>query len=130
MKTMTTVADTMSPADDARIAELRQLGEELQQTFATERKAIAALDHAQLAELAVIKVALANRLHALRDLATRDHACRMLFEAIRVEAKATAMLAQVANEAVRAMLGYDQATGYDRLARRAVHGPSRTLVAL
>ena len=46
------------------------------------------------------------------------------------EAKATAMLAQVANAAVRALLGYDQASGSDRLARRAVHGPSRTLVAL
>lgn len=115
---------------DGRIDELRRLGEELRQTFAAERAAIAALDHARLGELATHKLELATRLGGLRDLATRDSACRHLFEAIRVEARATALLAQVANEAVRARLGYDQSTGYDRLARRATQAPTRTLVAL
>jgi hypothetical protein len=115
---------------DGRIDELRRLGEELRQTFMAERAAISALDHEQLGALATHKLSLATRLHELRDLATRDPACRMLFEAIRIEAKATAMLAQIANEAVRARLGYDQSTGYDRLARRATQAPTRTLVEL
>jgi len=53
-----------------------------------------------------------------------------LFEAIRVEARATAMLAAAATQAVRAMLGYEPAAGYDKKARQLPTGPTRVLTAL
>jgi hypothetical protein len=46
--------------------------------------------------------------------------------AIRVEARATAMLAATANQAVRALLGYEPA-GYDRRAKRISQSPTRIL---
>lgn len=109
---------------------LRLLGEELRRLFADERRAIVTLDHARLEQLAADKQRLAEALSAFRTL-ERMPAVRDLFAAIRVEARATAMLAATAAEAVRTMLGYENTGGYDRRARRTANIPTgRTLVAL
>jgi hypothetical protein len=104
---------------DEVLDELRLVGEELRQAFADERRAIVALDHAHLERLAEHKTRLAYRLAAIRDaaLATGAQSVRDLFTAIRVEARATAMLAATAAAAVRTMLGYETTGGYDRHAR-------------
>ena len=52
---------------------------------------------------------------------------RELFAALRVEAQANAMLASIATEAVRTVLGYESTGSYDRAARRTTQGPLRTL---
>lgn len=111
--------------------ELRRLGEELREVFTEERRAIATLDHARLELVAVRKQALARDLAELRPkITTHDAIVRDLFEAIRIEAQATAMLAAAATEAVRAVLGYDtRSNGYDRHARPITTGPTRTLAA-
>lgn len=110
--------------------ELRRLGEELREIFVEERKAIAALDHARLEAVSVRKQAIAGHLAGLREtIPTGDPLVRDLFAAIRVEAHATAMLAAAATEAVRALLGYDTSSSYDRRARPVTHGPTRTLAA-
>jgi hypothetical protein len=109
--------------------ELRRIAEELRTVFASERAAIATLDHGQLETLAQTKRELATRLGALRDAGLETSpAVRDLFAAIRVEARATAMLAQTANQAVRALLGYETG-GYDRRGGRITQGPSRILAA-
>jgi hypothetical protein len=102
------------------LEQLRELGEELRATFAEERRAIGALDHARLTYLAVHKQHLAERLAEARTTAPVVDApvVRALFSALRVEAHANAMLATAATEAVRAMLGYQTTGGYDRSARR------------
>lgn len=102
------------------LADLRELGEELRETFAEERRAIGALDHARLTYLAVHKQHLAERLAEARATAplTQAPVLRELFAALRVEAHANAMLASAATEAVHAMLGYESTGGYDRTARR------------
>jgi hypothetical protein len=104
---------------------LRELGEELRATFAEERRAIGALDHARLTYLAVHKQHLAERLAEARDTAHAIDApmLRELFAALRVEAHANALLANAATEAVRAMLGYESTGGYDRAARRTTTHP-------
>jgi hypothetical protein len=106
---------------------LEQVAAELRQTFAAERQAIAALDHARLATLADTKRALAEQLAELAP--TAKSGSRELFAALRIEAQATAMLAATANAAVRSLLGYAPADNYDRRARRVVTGPTRTLTA-
>jgi len=108
------------PATDRWLDTLRELGEELRETFAEERRAIGALDHARLTYLAVHKQHLAQRLLETRDAAPPGEVpvLRALFAALRVEAHANAMLATAATEAVRAMLGYESTGGYDRAARR------------
>lgn len=111
------------------LAELLHLGEELRTLFVTERRAIASLDHAALEQLAVQKRDLAVRLGELRELELKSPEARELFEAIRVEARATAMLAAAATDAVRALLGYEVLGGYDRRARPITSGPSRILAA-
>lgn len=108
--------------------ELRRTGEELRVLFADERRAISTLDHAKLEELANAKVAVAQRLDALRTkLDVTDPDVRDLFLAIRTEARATALLASAATQAVRGILGYKPANAYDRLARQHTSGPGRVL---
>ena len=105
---------------DRTLHELHQIGEELRQAFADERRAISSLDHERLVQLAVHKEQLASQLAALRDaaLSTGSQAVKDLFAAIRIEARATAMLAATAAEAVRAMLGYESSGAYDRRAKQ------------
>lgn len=110
--------------------ELRRTAEELRAAFAEERRAISTLDHARLEYLARHKQTVAQALH---DLATHlmpeaGPEIRRLFEALRVEAQASAMLVAAATQAVHALLGYDTSGVYDRRARRASHGPRRNLV--
>ncbi len=116
-------------ADARWLERLRELGEELRATFADERRAIGALDHARLTYLAVHKQHLAERLAEARDTApvVDAPAMRELFAALRVEAHANAMLATVATEAVRAMLGHESTGGYDRSARRTTTHPMQML---
>lgn len=102
----------MNATDD----ELRALGEELRALFLEERKAIAKLDHQKLTWLSEQKRLVADRLATMRP-AQPSPAIKALFEAIRAEARATAMLASTATAAVRALLGRE-VTGYDRHARR------------
>jgi len=101
---------------DRELDELRLLGEELRVVFASERIAIGALDHAALATLAETKSRLATRLADLAPLATTNPEARALFEAVRIEAQATAMLAATASNLVNTMLGRET-NGYDRRAR-------------
>jgi hypothetical protein len=110
---------------------LRELGEELRATFAEERRAIGALDHARLTYLAVHKQHLAEQLAEARDAAPLVDApvVRALFTALRVEAHANALLATAATEAVHALLGYESTGGYDRAARRTTTPPLRTILA-
>jgi hypothetical protein len=110
---------------------LRELGEELRETFAEERRAIGALDHARLTYLAVHKQHLAQRLAEARATAPLAEApiLRTLFAALRVEAHANALLATAATEAVRAILGYESTGGYDRAARRTTTQPMQMLRA-
>ena len=111
-----------------QLDELRRTGEELRVLFASERRAISALDHAKLEELATAKVALAERLDKLRSsLDASDPLVRDLFVAIRTEARATALLASAATQAVRGILGYKPANAYDRRARQQTSGPGRVL---
>jgi hypothetical protein len=93
-------------AELGELAELRRVGEELRAVFVEERRAIAALDHARLEQIAEHKRVLAERLADLRDpaLASGSPAVRELFAAIRLEARETAKLAAAASEAVRALL--------------------------
>lgn len=111
--------------DDRWLDDLRALGEELRETFAEERRAIGALDHARLTYLAVHKQHLAERLGEARDAAPLADlpVMRELFAALRVEAHANALLASAATEAVRAMLGYEPGGGYDRRARPTTAQP-------
>jgi hypothetical protein len=110
---------------DRWLDDLRALGEELRETFAEERRAIGALDHARLTYLAVHKQHLAERLGEARDTAPVADlpVMRELFAALRVEAHANALLASAATEAVRAMLGYEPGGGYDRRARPTTAQP-------
>jgi hypothetical protein len=114
----------MTPGD-RWLDNLRALGEELRETFAEERRAIGALDHARLTYLAVHKQHLADRLGEARDAAPVADLpiMRELFAALRVEAHANALLASAATEAVRAMLGYEPGGGYDRRARPTTAHP-------
>ena len=120
----------MTPAD-RWLDGLRELGEELRATFAEERRAIGALDHARLTYLAVHKQHLAERLAEARNAAPAAEApmLRQLFAALRVEAHANAMLASAATDAVRALLGYESTGGYDRAARRITTHPMQLLRA-
>ena len=112
----------------AHLDELRRTGEELRVLFADERRAISSLDHAKLEELATAKVAIAHRLDALRTkLDAKDPVVRDLFIAIQTEARATALLATAATQAVRSILGYKPANAYDRRARQQTSGPGRVL---
>ena len=108
---------------------LRELGEELHDTFVQERCAIGALDHARLTYLAVHKQHLAERLGEARAAAPAVDApvLRELFAALRVEAHANAMLASAATEAVRTLLGYESSGSYDRSARRTTTHPMQLL---
>ncbi len=116
---------------DRILDELRRVGEELRQAFADERRAITSLDASRLTELATHKEQLANQLAALREpaLATGSTAVKDLFAAIRIEARATAMLAATAAEAVRAMLGYQTSGAYDRRAKQTITVAPRLLTA-
>ena len=111
--------------------ELRRLAEELRDAFVQERQAIRTLDHARLETLAAHKRDVAERLHATACALPPEDATlvRHVLEALRVEARATAMLAAAATQSVRTLLGYEPAGAYDRRARRTTNGPNRTLVA-
>ena len=115
-----------------RLETLRSLGEELRQAFADERAAITTLDQARLEELAVHKEAVATRMHevAAEGAVRENPVVRAVFDALRLEARATAMLAAAAAASVRALLGYESTGAYDRRARRTTTGPCRTLAAL
>jgi hypothetical protein len=99
--------------------ELRRVGEELRAVFAAERAAIASLDHEALAKAYDDKQRLIPELGRLRAMASPDRELRALFQALRVEAHATALLANHANHAVNALLGREPA-GYDRRANRTM----------
>jgi hypothetical protein len=118
-------------ADEQWTMALRELGEELRETFAEERRAIGALDHARLTYLAVHKQHLAERLAEARATTplTQAPVLRALFAALRVEAHANALLATAATEAVHALLGYESTGGYDRAARRTTTQPMQMLRA-
>jgi hypothetical protein len=83
---------------DCELDELRLLGEELRVVFASERTAISKLDHV-----------------------TQHPEARALFEAVRLEARATALLAATASNLVNTMLGRET-SGYDRKARGVTSG--------
>ncbi|HEY1551353.1 MAG TPA: hypothetical protein VGG28_26170 [Kofleriaceae bacterium] len=112
----------MSPVERE---ELRRLGEELRAVFARERTAIGQLDHDALATVYEAKQRLVTELGKLRaNASTRDPELRALFAAIRVEAHATALLANHANHAINALLGRET-SGYDKRANRTMTaGPS------
>jgi regulator of extracellular matrix RemA (YlzA/DUF370 family) len=120
---------TNAPADQI-VDELRQLGEELRALFGHERRAIAKLDHVQLAQLATMKRTVADRLAEVRRAAPASlpRELRDLFAAIQAEARANQMLANTAAEAVRALLGYEAPNGYDRRARQTAHRPMHALI--
>jgi hypothetical protein len=99
--------------------ELRQLGEELRAVFSRERTAISTLDHATLAEIFVVKQRLVGELGRVAANADRDPELRALFQLVRVEAHATALLANHANRAIDALLGRET-SGYDRRANRTM----------
>jgi hypothetical protein len=122
--------DALTPAvppDERWLSDLRELGEELRATLAEERRAIGALDHAQLAYLAVHKQHLAERLAEARAGAPSlaNPVLHQLFTALRAEAHGNAQLASVATEAVRALLGYETAGTYTRNARPTTTQPIR-----
>ena len=100
---------------DQQLDELRRLGEELRVVFSDERVAIGALDHEKLTVLAELKRGIANRLADLRPHVDKHDDARALFEALRTEARATALLAATATSLVRTVLGYET-SGYDRRA--------------
>ena len=113
---------------DIALQALIQCGEELRAVFADERRAISSLDHNRLVELTTQKGELAVRLDRLRNqVITTDPRVRDLFETIRTEARATALLSTAANQAVRTMLGYKPANAYDRMARQNTASPGRVL---
>jgi len=120
----------MTPAE-RWLSDLRELGEELRATFAEERRAIGALDHAKLTYLAVHKQHLAERLAEARNAAPEAESpmLRQLFTALRAEAHANALLATVATEAVRSLLGYESSGAYTRGARRTITQPIRNVLA-
>jgi hypothetical protein len=105
--------------------ELRLLGEELRALLVEERRAISKLDHERLAWLAEQKRNLAAQLSGIAP-GTCGPAAKEILAAIKIEAQATAMLANLANDAVRTLLGREQ-TGYDRRARRTEAPGSRLL---
>jgi len=121
---------TSREQSDRWLDQLRELGEELHATFAEERRAIGALDHSRLTYLAVHKQHLAEQLAEARDAAPVVDApvIRELFTALRAEAQTNALLATIATEAVRSLLGYESTGGYDRAARRTTVQPLRTLL--
>jgi hypothetical protein len=110
---------------------LRELGEELRALFADERRAIAELDHARLTYLAEQKQRVATALGELHGAMTMTNApeLKLLLEAVRVEARANAMLAATAGEAVRALLGYEPAAGYNRRAKPITNHPLRLIAS-
>lgn len=99
--------------------QLETVAEALCAVFAEERRAIAALDHSRIGELAARKQALAGELSALCKTAGTS-AVRPLVERVRIEASATALLASTASNAIRAALG-QETSGYDRRARMTTH---------
>lgn len=113
------------------LVRLRELGEELRALFADERRAIAQLDHARLTYLAEQKQRVANALAELHAGMTTVDApeLKLLLEAVRVEARANAMLAATAGDAVRALLGYEPAAGYNRRAKPITNHPLRLLAS-
>jgi hypothetical protein len=108
-------------------AQLAQLADRLRGVFAEERAAIAALDHARLDALLATKQQLAAELAMANREATPSAELRALFEQLRVEAHASAMLAAIAGEAVRGILGYEPANTYDRRARAVGHRSSQII---
>jgi hypothetical protein len=110
------------------VEELRRAGEQLRALFADERRAISTLDHAALEQLATAKTEVAQTLASLRSqVKTQDPDVRELFETLRTEARATALLTTAANLTVRGMLGYKPANAYDRMARQHTASPGRVL---
>ncbi len=117
--------------DEAQQLDLiRRLGEELRIVFADERHAIGLLDHAALDVLSDRKRAIADELGRARNKVPRSPEVRALFEAIRSEAHANALLARAATDTVRALLGIDPTpNGYDRRANRTMPLPTARLLA-
>jgi hypothetical protein len=119
----------MTAADRDRI---RELATALRGCFAAERAAIAKLDGSALGELAAAKQQLGDRLaaavaDAARTATEPDPELRELLSAVRIEARATALLAGAAAGGVRALLG-TKSDAYDRRAKHAMPlGSSRTL---
>ena len=99
---------------DRDLDELRRLGEELRTAFSDERRAITTLDHERLSFVAEQKRHIVTRLETIKVDAPNAE-IRALFEALRVEAHATALLASAATELVQKLLGRES-SGYDRRA--------------
>lgn len=107
--------------------ELRLLGEELCGLLVEERRAISTLDHERLSWLAEQKRRIATQLAAIEP-GTLSPAAKQILTAIKIEAQATAMLANAANDAVRSLLGREPTGSYDRHARRTEAQGNRLLV--
>lgn len=103
------------------------LADQLRGVFAEERAAIASLDHARLDALVATKQQLAGELATATRDATPSPEVRAIVEQLRIEAHASAMLAAIAGEAVRGILGYEPATTYDRRARAVGHRSSQVV---
>jgi hypothetical protein len=120
----------VTDAEAQQLDLIRRLGEELRGVFADERRAIGALDHAALGTLSDRKRTLADELNRARNNVPRSPEVRALFEAIRTEAQANAILARAATDTVRAVLGIEStANGYDRRANRTTPLPTARLLA-
>ncbi|HEY0251036.1 MAG TPA: hypothetical protein VGC41_05890 [Kofleriaceae bacterium] len=82
------------------------------------------MDHEQLTLLAETKRQVADQLAGLLPHVSKNPDAKALFEAIRNEARATAMLAATATSLVNARLGRET-HGYDRRANRTItSGPA------
>lgn len=107
-----------------------RLLEALRATFRAERAAIARLDVVELSRLAGEKqaasAALAEALGAVRTAGPLPAELRDRVADVRIEARATALLAGAAVGGVRALLGV-QSTGYDRRAKRVSSIETRRL---
>jgi len=114
------------PDNLATLGSFRELAQELHDLLAQERKAIAKLDNERLAWLATQKQNVAAELERLKDSTPE---CRAVLSALQIDARANAMLAATAAEAVRALMGRE-VTGYDKRARRVTQSAGQALARL
>jgi hypothetical protein len=116
--------------------EMSRVVTELGHVLTRERNAIANLDLELLKSAEADKERLAGAIHAIlaaglpTDPARRDELLSQV-RRVRNDLHANALLVTAAAEAVRAALGFEEVSGYDRLARRAAPTrPMRVLTAL
>nr|HEX4316693.1 hypothetical protein [Kofleriaceae bacterium] len=114
------------PTVEGKPADFHACAEELRALLAHERKAIVALDGERLAWLATQKQRAVDELERARRSEPLTPAHRDVIRALQLEARANAMLSAAASEAVRALLGRENA-GYDRRARQVTTSGGRPL---